>query len=276
MKKRGFILFFLMLNILFFTSCTNKVGVGKDQSTKDSKKLNIGYDIYSPYTYVDEKGNMAGIDIEIAKEACKRIGYQPVFQRITWGEHKKLLKNKSIDCIWCSFSENGRQKQYQWTTPYLKSHEVVVVRADSKIKKLSDLEGKKVAVQVDTKAEEYFLKQMKKGKLHLEQLSTYKNMIEAMAAFNKGYVDAIASHEAVLKAYTKNNSKNYFFIETPIVYSNLGVAFRKDYNTEIIELLSSTLQEMTKDGTIEAIVKKYGIDASHLMEVQSSDWKESK
>lgn len=276
MKKRGFILFFLMLNILFFTSCTNKVGVAKNQSTKNCKKLNIGYDIYSPYTYVDEKGNMAGIDIEIAKEACKRIGYKPIFQRVTWGEHKKLLKNKSIDCIWCSFSENGRQKQYQWTTPYLKSHEVVVVRADSGIKELSDLEGKKVAVQIDTKAEEYFLKQMKKGKIHLEQLSTYKNMIEAMAAFNKGYVDAIASHEAVLKVYTKDNSKNYSFIETPIVYSDLGVAFRNDYNSETIELLSRTLQEMTKDGTIEAIIKKYGIDASHLMEVQSSDQKENK
>lgn len=276
MKRKSFILLFIMLNILIFTSCTNKVGVTKKKTSKDRKELKIGYDMYDPYTYIDEKGNITGIDIEIAKEACKRMDYEPIFQKITWGEQKKLLKNRSIDCIWCGFSENGREKQYQWTTPYLKSQEVVVVRADSKIKKLSDLKGKKVAVQIDTKAEEYFLKQQKKGTLPLEQIATYKNMIEAMAAFNKGYVDAVAAHEAVLKVYTKDNHKNYYFIKTPIVHSKLGVAFCKDYNKETVELLSCTLQEMTKDGTIEEIIKKYGIDTSHLMEVQSSDQKESK
>ena len=77
---------------------------------------------------------------------------------------KELLKNKTIDCIWCGFSIDGRTKQYQWTIPYLRCEQKVVVRADSGIKHLSDLKGKNVAVQVDTKTEQYFLKQQSSGK----------------------------------------------------------------------------------------------------------------
>ncbi len=105
---------------------------------------------------------------------------------------KELLKNKTIDCIWCGFSIDGRTKQYQWTIPYLRCEQKVVVRADSGIKHLSDLKGKNVAVQVDTKTEEYFLKQQSSGKLRVGQISTYKNLMEAVAVFNKGYADAVA------------------------------------------------------------------------------------
>lgn len=276
MKKKGFILIFMMLTTLSLVSCTSKSTNVKKQTPENKKKITIGYDLYKPYAYIAENGQCTGIDIEIARKACERMGYEPVFKRITWGYQRELLKEKKIDCVWCGFSENGRQTEYQWTKPYLKSQEVVVVRSDSHIRKLGDLTGKKVAVQVDTKAEEYFENQIKNGKIKVSQISTYKNMKEAMASFNKGYVDAIATHEATLKEYTKNNRSSYRFLKTPIVYSKLGVAFDKAYDEKTVDLLSNTLQDMTEDGTIKKIIENYKIDTSRLMEGASNDRKESK
>lgn len=66
------------------------------------------------------------------------------------------MENGTIDCIWGSFSMDGREEEYQWAGPYLYSRQVVAVHSDSDIRTLQDLAGKVVAVQSTTKPEELF------------------------------------------------------------------------------------------------------------------------
>lgn len=271
MKKRGFMLLAVLITAIFLTSCGNKSKKRENSQQKNLKQIMVGYDLYEPYAYIDEKGNITGSDIEIAKEAFKRMGYQPVFKKITWGDQKDLLKNKKVDCIWCGFSIDGREKQYQWSGPYLKCNQKVLVRADSKIKKLSDLKGKKVAVQIDTKTEEYFWKQESTGKLPMEEIATYNNLMEAMASFNKGYADAVAAHEDALRYYTKENKKAYRFLNKTILQTKLGVAFDLKYDHKTVAKLSDTLDKMIQDGTIKKIVNKYGIDSRQLVEGKTDE-----
>lgn len=271
MKKRGFMLLAVFMAALFLTSCGNKSQKIKNSKQQHLKQIIVGYDLYEPYAYINEKGTITGSDIELAKEALKRMGYQPVFKKITWGSQKKLLKNKTIDCVWCGFSIDGREKQYQWTRSYLKCYQKIAVRADSKIKKISDLQGKRIAVQVDTKTEDYFLKQQAQGKLSLEQISTYKTLMDAVAAFNKGYTDAVAAHDEALRDYIEGNEKAYRILDTEIFQTNLGVAFDLSYDKETVTKLSDTLDKMIQDGTIKKIVTKYGIDSKQLVEGKTSD-----
>ena len=51
----------------------------------------------------------------------------------------------------------GREDKYQWAGPYLYSRQMIVVRSDHDIWKFDDLEGKRIAVQATTKAEDLFL-----------------------------------------------------------------------------------------------------------------------
>ena len=272
MKKKSFMLLVVFITAMFLTSCGNKSQKAvQDSKQKNPKQIIVGYDLYEPYAYINEKGNVTGSDIEIAKEAFKRMGYQPVFKKITWGSQKKLLKNKTVDCVWCGFSIDGREKQYQWSRSYLKCYQKIMVRADSKIQKISDLKGKKVAVQVDTKTEDYFLKQEAQRKLSVEQISTYKTLMDAVAVFNKGYTDAVAAHDEALGYYIKGNEKAYRILDKPIFQTNLGVAFDLDYDKETVTKLSDTLDKMIQDGTIKGIVKKYGINSKQLVEGKTSD-----
>ena len=52
---------------------------------------------------------------------------------------------------------NGREDKYQWAGPYLYSRQMVAVRKESEINTIQDLEGKRIAVQATTKAEDLFL-----------------------------------------------------------------------------------------------------------------------
>ena len=38
-----------------------------------------GSDDYEPYSYLDETGEFTGIDVDLAREACRRLGYRPEF-----------------------------------------------------------------------------------------------------------------------------------------------------------------------------------------------------
>ena len=68
----GVMIFFLLG--CFLCAC----GKTKDQTRKTTKDANkeimIGGDNYPPFNYTDENGNMAGIDVEFAREAFHR-GY---------------------------------------------------------------------------------------------------------------------------------------------------------------------------------------------------------
>ena len=107
--------------------------VPRAKADEDRPTVTVGCDTYSPFSYVDVDGNLTGIDIELASEAFSRMGYEPEFTIINWEEKKDLLHNGDIDCVWSSFTMDGREDEYRWAGPYMRSHQVVAVNVDSDI-----------------------------------------------------------------------------------------------------------------------------------------------
>lgn len=69
----------------------------------DLKTLNVGSDLYPPFVYTDEYGDIVGLDVEILTEALARIGYKPKYQLIDWekeegtaGERRARLRHGQL------------------------------------------------------------------------------------------------------------------------------------------------------------------------------------
>ena len=280
MRKKGALILAVTAMLLLCCSCFGIYSVndvskgtmtGKKTKTKVStmlSELKIGTTVFAPYFYIGEDGKETGIDVDIAKEACKRIGYKPVFKQIIWGEQDKLLDAGAIDCVWCCLSMNGREARYQWAGPYMYSTEAIVVAKDSDIHSLSDLKGKVVGVEVDSKSEYFFLNDKK---MDVKTVSTYSSLEDAFTAFGKGYVDAVSDQTEALQNYTSEHEELYRYIETAVMKARLGVAFKKDNETGISAKLTDALNEMNKDGTMKSIIKKYGLKEENLLEVSSNE-----
>ena len=165
-------------------------GKTKDQTRKTTKDANkeimIGGDNYPPFNYTDENGNMAGIDVEFAREAFHRMGYKPVFVNIDWENKKNLVEQGKIDCIWACFSVTGRENDYHWAGPYMLSRQVIAVNDSSKINKLSDLKNKIIAVQSTTKPEELFLKQTDSKIPKVKQVYSMENRELIYTSLSRG------------------------------------------------------------------------------------------
>ena len=102
-----------------------------ETNAKDSSlpQLIVGSDTYPPYIYLNNDGVPAGIDVEIATEAFRRMGYAARFETIDWEQKTNLVESGAIDCIWGCFSMDGREEMYRWAGPYMVSRQVAAVDA---------------------------------------------------------------------------------------------------------------------------------------------------
>ena len=255
MRKKGVLLVVALAAILGVCACGTK-----QKKEAVFPELIIGGTSYNPYFYQDINGKYAGIDVEIAKEACKRAGYTPVFQSIPIEKRFQALKNKKIDCLWSCLTIEGREDDYLWTNPYLYTQRVVVVRADSQIQSLEDLKNKRVGVQAGSTSEEIILNQLNPNFPELEQLTSFREIGEVFTALRKGYVDAIVGHESSFGTYTEEYPSEYRFLKMSLRSEALGVAFQKGGDEGVVRKLNKAFGEMQQDKTMEKIVKKFGLD----------------
>ena len=231
--------------------------------------LIVGSDNFPPYNYEDANGRPTGIDVDLAAEACRRMGYRAVFTYIDWEAKKELLESGSIDCIWGSFSIDGREEEYRWSEPYLFSRQVVAVNRDSDIRTLADLEGKRVAVQSTTKPEELFLSHADPRIPALREVFSLQNRELIYPFMSKGYADAIAAHETAILQCMSDYKLDYRILEEPLLTVGLGVAFSVNDDRGLECELSETFAQMRADGTMERIIGKYLAEPQKYMEVDT-------
>lgn len=227
----------------------------------------VGSDNYPPFHYEDANGQPTGIDVDLAKEAFRRMGYQAVFVTIDWEDKKDLVERGEIDCIWGSFSSDGREDQYLWTEPYLYSRQVVAVRQDSDIQTLADLAGKRVAVQSTTKPEELFLTHTDPRIPRVAEVFSLQDRELIYPYLSKGYADALAAHETAILQCMSDYSLDYRILDEPLLTVGLGVAFARTDQRGLDKELSRTFEEMRADGSLEQIVGRYLDEPQRLLEV---------
>ncbi len=244
---------------------------GTDAKNSGLPQILIGSDTYPPYIYLNNDGTPAGIDVEIATEAFRRMGYAARFEVIDWEQKTALVESGAIDCIWGCFSMQGRETLYQWAGPYMVSRQVVAVNADSSIQSLSDLAGKTVMVQSTSKPEGIFLSGSDPRIPQTVEVFSIEDRSVQYAMLACGYVDAIAAHETAILQYMKDNNAVFRILEEPLLVTGLGVAFAKNDSRGLDHQLNDTFAQMREDGTLERIVGKYLEHASQYLEVDTID-----
>jgi cystine transport system substrate-binding protein len=267
-KKSIFISTILALTLAIgITGCAAKSdNAGTQDASKNSLetiksegKIRIGTEgTYAPFTFHDEKGDLTGFDVEIANEVAKRLGVKTEFVETKWDGMLAGLDAKRFDAIVNQVSINPERKEkYDFSTPYITSRAVLIVREDNQdIKTFKDLNGKKAAQSLTSE-----LGKIAKGNgAELVQVDE----------FNKG-IDLLVSKRADAVV---NDSLSFLDLkkqkpETPIKvvadYDNAqqsAILFNKG-NKELVDAVNKALADMKADGTYLKISEKwFGTDVS--------------
>lgn len=188
---------------------------GSWNKVKSAGQLVLGLDkAFPPMGFVDtQSGELVGFDIDLAKEACKRLNIKLKLQPIDWDNKTAELNNGNVDCLWNGFSKTDeREKQFNLSIPYMKNNQIILVKAGSSFKGLDSLAGKTVGVQSDSSAETA-INGNASFKKSLKEVVKIDDYSKAVLEIQNGTVDAIAIDEIVARYYLSKNQGAYAVLQ---------------------------------------------------------------
>ncbi len=234
------------------TAAETDTASGEDNSLRkvlDSGKFILGLDAtFKPMGFTDENDQIVGFDIDVAQEVCNRLGVELVKQPIDWDTKEADLDAGKIDCIWNGMSINAsRQEVMNLSEAYMENAMVFVVANGSAIASQADLDGKTVAVQSGSTAQDI----LRESGLNVVETALATN-VECLQQLELNLVDAVFMDSVVANYEIKESGKDYVILPDGLEEEEYAIGFRKN-DCALRDKVQSILSEMKADGTLGEI-----------------------
>lgn len=228
-------------------------------------------DTSAPMGFRDATGELVGFDIDLAKAVAKLYDWELTFQPVDWSVKETELKAGTIDMIWNGYGITPeREQQVLLSEPYVSDSQVIVVPKDSPIHELSDLKGKRLALQSGSTAADYMKQwpQEIRNGLAGEPIR-YQDNNQVLADVQAKRVDAAYLGEFYVRYILakRGTLAQYRLITDPNAVEQMGVGLRKG-DTELKQAIDAGIQELKANGTYQAIESRW-FGASAMVNTES-------
>ena len=249
------------LCMMLVLAVTALAGCGSNSAQKEeSKKIVVGLDdSFPPMGFKDEKNEIVGFDIDLAKEVAKRLGREVEFKAIDWNSKEAELKSGRVDILWNGLDITDKRKENMlFSEPYMDNRQIVFVAKNGKVSVAgeTDLAGKTIGTQSGGTTEEYF-ENKPELKASMKDVKYYPDYINAFMDLENGRLDAVVGDEIIGRYYISKHPDEIQAIDTVIgTVSQFGIAFRKD-DQKLRDEVQKVFDEMKADGTVAKISEKW-------------------
>jgi ABC-type amino acid transport substrate-binding protein len=257
MKKRFWIIITAVL--LLTAAITGCGGAKKEGTTGEGGKvvLKMGTDAqFPPFEKQEGNGEITGFDVDILKAVAKAGGFEVQLKHTGWDPLFEGIDRGKLDAgISAITITEERKKKYDFTEPYFDAKQLILVPANSQVKTLKDLAGKKIGVQSATTGEAVV--QDAFGKTY-EGIKGYDDIAGAINDLQNGRLDAVVVDNAVVTEYIKKlGSDKFKLVEDPSIKPEQYGMMVKKGNKKVLDLLNSGLKKIKEDGTYDKIYNQY-------------------
>ena len=206
---------------------------------------------FPPYEMTTDSGDLEGIDIEVAGAIAKKLGLELQVDDMDFDAALLAAQQGKSDIVMAGVSvTEERQKVMEFSDSYATGVQVIIVKEDSEIASVEDLEGKMIGTQRGTTGNIYCTDDY--GEDHI---TTYDNGLTAVQALMNGQVDCVVIDQEPAKAFVAAN-QGLKILETEYVSEDYAIGMAKG-NTALQSAVNKALAELQEDGTVQSIVDKY-------------------
>ncbi len=245
----------LCTSAMMFSACGNKTESTADSKTESSaaeaKELHMATNAaFEPYEY-KEGGEVVGIDAEIAKAVCDKLGCKLVIDDMDFDAIITAVTSGKADFGMAGMTVTDERKQsVDFTDSYTNAVQVIIVNEDDgKVAGKADLEGKTIGVQLGTTGDLYVSDDVKDA-----QVERFNKGADAVLSLTQGKVDAVVIDNQPAKAFVAQNPGTKILEED---FANEEYAICLAKGSELTEKFNTALKELKDDGTIDTVIKKY-------------------
>ncbi|MBQ9980051.1 MAG: transporter substrate-binding domain-containing protein [Oscillospiraceae bacterium] len=258
MKKTRIVALVLMLVLCvgIFAACGSKPGKGLD-TVEDGVLVMATNAEFPPYEFI-ENNEVVGIDAEIAAAIAEKLGLTLKIENMEFDSIISSVKGGKADVGVAGMTvTDERLEEVAFSTTYATGVQVVIVTEDSPITAVDDLfaEGANhtIGVQLATTGDLYSTWDIEDE--GLGTVDRYAKGADAVMALKNGKVDCVVIDNEPAKAFVAEN-EGLKILDTEYAVEDYAIAMNKD-KAELNAAIDTALQELIKDGTVQAILDKY-------------------
>ncbi|MDO8879608.1 MAG: MetQ/NlpA family ABC transporter substrate-binding protein [Coriobacteriia bacterium] len=230
------------------------------QAIKDSGKLRVGVKADVPnFGLMDAAtGEFEGMEIDLAYALAERIGLTAddvTFEAVTAKTRGPLLDNGQIDVVIATFTiKPERLEQWNFSDTYYQDEVGLLVKKDSGIEGLADLDGKTVGVAQGATTRDAVQVEADAAGITVEFLE-FASYPEINAALESGRVDAFSVDKSILSGYVTDGS---VILSDGFSPQDYGIASKLGTD-ELRDFINEMLVDMQGNGEMDTLLAKWGL-----------------
>jgi polar amino acid transport system substrate-binding protein len=210
---------------------------------------------WPPMEFVGPDKEITGFAVDYMKAAGKEAGFTPVFKAVAWDGIFAGLDAGNYDAICSSVSiTDERKNAMDFSIPYFKVRQALVVPKDSTVKGIEEMKGKTLGAQISTTGH-FAIKKVEgvKDKSYDEVGLAFEDL------FN-GRIDGVVCDDPVAAQYALQNDKYKGALKIATIIEAgdefYGIAMKKG-NKEVLDLVNKGVKAVQDKGIDKDLQKKW-------------------
>lgn len=209
-----------------------------------------------PMQYINQKGELAGFEIDLLKEMGRQGDFTPIFKQVSWQELFNGIENDQYDAACASISiTDERKDQMEFTSPYYRIAQAILALPDAGISVAGDLKGKRIGIKKGTTSHDIAGKYS-----HIEAIE-FPDIPTAIKALYTHEIDVILCDGPVAGYYAHLDEKKVNRAEIVFVLEGeqlemYGISVKRG-NKEVKSMLNRALQNIQMENKDIELQKKW-------------------
>ncbi len=265
--KRGFLVLlatFALVGMIF-----NLASAGALDDIQKRGTLRVGTEPgYMPFELTNQKGEIIGFDVDMAKRMAKAMGVKLELVSTAWDGIIPALLTKKFDILMSGMTlTQERNLSINFAQPYIVIGQSLLMskKLVGKVKSYKDLNNAKFTVgsKLGTTGEQATKRMIPRAK-YISYETEQEGVLEAV----NGKIDAFIydmPYNAV--AISQRGQGKLVHLDTPFTYEPLAWAIRKG-DFDFVNWLNNFLFQVKNDGTYDKIYEKWFVSDTWMKELQ--------
>jgi ABC-type amino acid transport substrate-binding protein len=220
--------------------------------------IRVGLDpTYPPFENDDGEGDLAGLDIDLARALAGRLGLRVEFVPIHFDGLYDALHTGRVDVLISALPFDGRQTEnVLYSPPYFNTGQTIVVQATEEgITGAADLGGKRLAVEWGSSGDLEARRLRREGRT-VPTIQPYETASAALEALERGVAD-VALVDAVTALTAVGGADGRLKLIGPPLTDEPYIMATRNTSPVLWDTLNRTLAGLQEDGTLSAIMDKW-------------------
>ncbi|PID41191.1 MAG: amino acid ABC transporter substrate-binding protein [Proteobacteria bacterium] len=266
MKKTVMILITMMTAV---SLAAGSISAGALDEIQKRGTLLVGLDPgYMPFELRNQKGEIIGFDVDMAKRMAKKMGVKLEIVPTAWDGIIPALLTSKFDIIMSAMTmTQERNMSINFASPYIIIGQTVLVnkKLENEVKSYKDLNDPKYTIssKLGTTGEQAAKRMIPKA-----AYIAYDTEQEAVLEVVNGKIDAFVYDMPYnAAAFVQRGGGKLYHLAEPFTYEPLAWAVRKG-DFDFINWLNNFMLQVKNDGTYDKIYRKWFEDDAWMKELQ--------